>query len=73
VTHIIDQAAAHDAYWGAVETADRHLDAVLTVTRGRQDLGALTPQDAAQERIDAMQEHLDKVTALRTQYLGGAA
>jgi hypothetical protein len=69
---IIDQEA-QDRYWLAVEAEDRRLDAILTVTRGRQDLGALTAQQAAQERVEAMEKHLAAVTALRCQHLGGAA
>jgi hypothetical protein len=70
--HSMNQEA-QDRYWLAVEAEDRRLDAVLTITRGRQDLGSLTAAEAAQERITAMEQHLAAVTALRCQHLGGAA
>ena len=58
-------------YWKAVETEDKWLDERLTDIRGRQDTGMISIRQAADERIVAMEQHLDAVRELRRRHLEG--
>ncbi len=60
-----------DRYWRAVEDQDKLIDERLAGIRRKEDAGELTPREAADERITAMEAHLEAVQELRRTYLGG--
>jgi hypothetical protein len=50
---------------------DSALDIRLSEVRAAYDRGELTTREAADARIAAMEEHLDRVRALRAEHFGG--
>jgi hypothetical protein len=58
-----------DRYSHLVEEAGRLLDDQLSRIRKDCDEGTMTIREAADERIKAMTEHLDKLRELRDQFL----
>ena len=61
-----------DRYWSAVEIADNQLATQIAEIRRREDLGQLTVREAADARIQAMEQHLAVTRELRVRYLGGS-
>jgi hypothetical protein len=58
-----------DRYSHLVEEAGRVLDDQLSRIRKDCDEGTMTIREAADERIKAMTEHLDKLRELRDEFL----
>ena len=60
-------------YFAAVTAEDERLEAVLEAIRADEAAGQLTPREAADNRIAALEAHLDKCQQLRRDHLGGGA
>jgi hypothetical protein len=56
-------------YYIEAEAEDRRLAERLAAIRSREDAGELTTRQAADERIAAMEQHLEAVRKLRERYL----
>jgi uncharacterized protein YceH (UPF0502 family) len=61
----------HDAYFDAVKSADRSVDAQISAIRRREDAGEYTSREAADARIEALEAHLATLRQLREEHLGG--
>ena len=67
-----DPAACHSAYYRAVSDADDDLhDAIAAIAAG-QDAGRITTEQAATERCEVLERHLERLEQLRAEYLGGS-
>ena len=60
-----------DGYSLALANLNKILDQQLASIRGRQDDGALTIRQAADERIAALEQHLAELRKLREVHFGG--
>jgi hypothetical protein len=60
----------HSEYYDAVTQADGHLDAVMAAIRADELADDLTPREAADNRIAALEAHLERVRALRVEHFG---
>jgi hypothetical protein len=62
----------HTAYFEQVTAADRRIDAEIAAIRRKEDAGELTPKEAADARVEALEAHLTEVRRLRLEHLGGS-
>ena len=63
--------AKHSAYYDAVSRADADLDEALGHVRAEQDAGRITPAEAAAERVELLERHLELCQQARLDHLGG--
>jgi hypothetical protein len=63
--------STHGAYYAEVRRLDEDIQDGLAAIRAEQDEGRITPQQAAAERVTLLQRHLDELTRLRAEHLGG--
>ena len=61
----------HSAYYDAVSKADADLDEALGHVRAEQDAGRITPAEAAAERVELLERHLELCQQARLDHLGG--
>ena len=61
----------HSAYYDAVSQADADLDEALGHVRAEQDAGRITPVEAAAERVELLERHLELCQQARLDHLGG--
>jgi hypothetical protein len=61
----------HSAYYHAVTAEDERLCDVLAAIRADTAAGHMTTREAADNRIAALEAHLDRCQELRRRYLGG--
>jgi hypothetical protein len=61
----------HSAYYDAVSKADADLDEALSHVRAEQDAGRITPAEAAAERVELLERHLELCQQARLDHLGG--
>lgn len=62
----------HPAYFEAVAAADEQLEAGLAALRHREDAGEIRPAEAAAERVQMLERHLEECRRLRREHLGGS-
>ncbi len=55
----------HTAYFDAMREADQALDEALGHVRAEEDAGRITPAEAAAERIQVLERHLEECRRLR--------
>ena len=61
----------HSAYYDAVSKADADLEEALGHVRAEEDAHRITPAEAAAERIELLERHLELCQQARLDYLGG--
>ncbi len=61
----------HTAYYEAVSQADDDLEDALTHVRAEEDAGRITARQAADERVELLERHLEECQRLRREHLGG--
>jgi hypothetical protein len=61
----------HSAYYSTVGKADADLDEALGHVRAEQDAGRITPAEAAAERCELLERHLELCQQARLEHLGG--
>jgi hypothetical protein len=61
----------HSAYYSTVGKADADLDEALSHVRAEQDAGRITPAEAASERVELLERHLELCQQARLDHLGG--
>jgi hypothetical protein len=61
----------HSVYYDAVSRADADLDEALSHVRAEQDAGRITPAEAAAERCELLEHHLELCRQARLDHLGG--
>jgi hypothetical protein len=59
------------AYYAAVSAADADLDEALSHVRAEQDSGRISPAEAAAERCELLERHLELCQRARLEHLGG--
>jgi hypothetical protein len=65
-------ADEHPAYFEAVAAADEQLEAGLAALRRREDAGEIRPAEAAAERVQRLERHLELCRQARLEHLGGS-
>jgi hypothetical protein len=62
----------HDplAYFAALGDEQDALDDALAAIRAEQDAGRITTAEAAAERADLLEQHLERLRQLRARHLG---
>jgi hypothetical protein len=68
-----DPATYRLGYYAAVSSEEDAASDALGHIRAREDAREITTAEAAAERIQLLQEHLDRLARLRVTYLGGAS
>jgi hypothetical protein len=58
-------------YFDAMREADEALDDALAAIRDEEAEGRITPVEAASERCQLLQRHIDECRRLRGEHLGG--
>ena len=61
----------HSAYYSLVGQADADLDEALGNVRAEQDAGRISPAEAAAERCELLERHLELCQQARLDHLGG--
>jgi hypothetical protein len=61
----------HSAYYSLVGQADADLDEALGHVRAEQDAGRISPAEAAAERCELLERHLELCRQARLEHLGG--
>ena len=61
----------HSAYYAAVSRADADLEEALGHVRAEEDAHRITPAEAAAERIELLERHLELCQQARLDHLGG--
>ena len=61
----------HSAYYDAVGRADADLEDALGHVRAEEDARRITPAEAAAERIELLERHLELCQQARLDHLGG--
>jgi hypothetical protein len=61
----------HSAYYDAVSRADASLEEALSHVRAEEDAHRITPAEAASERIELLERHLELCQRARVEHLGG--
>jgi cobalamin biosynthesis protein CobT len=61
----------HSAYFNAVSQADADLAEALGHIRAEEDTGRITPVEAAAERVELLERHLELCQQARLDHLGG--
>ena len=61
----------HSAYYDAVSKADADLDEALSHVRAEEDAHRITPAEAASERVELLERHLELCQQARLDHLGG--
>jgi hypothetical protein len=61
----------HSAYYDAIRDADEALEDALGHVRAGQDSHRITPAEAAAERCQLLEDHLELCRRLRREHLGG--
>ena len=61
----------HSAYYDAVSKADADLEEALVHVRAEEDAHRITPAEAAAERIELLERHLELCQQARITHLGG--
>ena len=61
----------HSAYYDAVSRADADLEEALGHVRAEEDTHRVTPVEAAAERIELLERHLELCQQARLDHLGG--
>ena len=61
----------HSAYYDAVSKADADLEDALGHIRAEEDAHRITPVEAAAERIELLERHLELCRQARLDHLGG--
>jgi polyhydroxyalkanoate synthesis regulator phasin len=61
----------HSAYYEAVTQADANLDQALSHVRAEQDAHRITAVEAAAERVELLERHLELCQQARLEHLGG--
>jgi len=61
----------HSAYYDAVSRADADLDEALSHVRAEEDAGRINPVEAAAERCELLERHLELCQQARLDHLGG--
>jgi hypothetical protein len=61
----------HSAYYNLVNKADADLDEALSHVRAEEDAGRITPAEAAAERVELLERHLELCQQARLDHLGG--
>jgi hypothetical protein len=61
----------HSAYYTAVSRADADLEEALGHVRAEEDAHRITPAEAAAERIELLERHLELCQRARIAHLGG--
>jgi hypothetical protein len=61
----------HSAYYDAVSRADADLDEALSHVRAEEDAGRINPVEAAAERCELLERHLELCQQVRLDHLGG--
>ena len=60
------------AYYDAMRDADEALDDALAAVRAEEAEGHITPVEAAGERCELLQRHIDECRRLRAEHLSGS-
>ena len=60
----------HSAYYAAMREADDDLADALAAIRAEQDEHRLSPAEAAAERCEFLERHLEECRRLRREHLG---
>jgi len=71
-TQVNNPTDRHDAYHQAMRDADEALDDALAAIRAEQDEHRLSPAEAAAERCELLERHLEECRRLRREHLGGS-
>ena len=58
-------------YYAAVSDENDAAASALAAIRAEEAEGRITPAEAAAERVTLLEQHLARLAALRTEYLGG--
>jgi hypothetical protein len=61
----------HSAYYSVVGKADADLEEALGHVRAEEDAHRITPAEAAAERIELLERHLELCQQARLDHLGG--
>jgi hypothetical protein len=61
----------HSAYYDAVSRADADLEDALSHVRAEEDAHRITMAEAAAERIELLERHLELCQQARLDHLGG--
>ena len=61
----------HSTYYSVVGKADTDLDEALSHVRAEEDAGRITPAEAASERVELLERHLELCQQARLEHLGG--
>ena len=64
---------SHSAYYDAVAQADQDLADAISHVRAEEDAGRIGTLAACLERVTLMEAHLELLTRLRAEHLGGAS
>ena len=66
-----DPTCYRAGYYTAVSDENDAAADALAAIRAEEADGAITPAEAAAERVQLLEQHLERLAALRVQYLGG--
>jgi hypothetical protein len=61
----------HSAYYDAVSRADADLEDALGHVRAEEDAHRITAAEAAAERVELLERHLERCQQARIAHLGG--
>ena len=63
----------HSAYFEAMHDADEALADALSAIRAEEDAHRITPAEAAAERVELLERHLELCQQARLEHLGGTS
>ncbi len=66
-----DERRSRSTYYIEAEAEDKRLADRIAAIRSREDAGTITTRQAADERIAAMEHHLEALRKLRERHLDG--
>jgi hypothetical protein len=61
----------HSAYFSAIHQADADLEEAISHVRAEEDAHRITPAEAAAERCELLERHLELCRQARLEHLGG--
>ncbi len=61
----------HSAYYSAIHQADADLEEAISHVRAEEDAHRITPAEAAAERCELLERHLELCQRARIAHLGG--
>ncbi len=61
----------HSAYYSAIHQADTDLEEAISHVRAEEDAGRITTAEAAAERVELLERHLELCQQARLDHLGG--